>query len=116
MYASFLGIRDTANSRLANFLKNFELELRRGSCGILSSAKEFPHRVGLYGHFEKISEQRRYRDWDEYNSSQSKDSYTALVEYYQPLVRKVAEAVAYSLPVYVDLDDLISEGQMRYQE
>jgi len=50
--------------------------------------------------------------WDEYNSSQSKDSYTALVEYYQPLVRKVAEAVAYSLPVYVDLDDLISEGQL----
>ena len=50
--------------------------------------------------------------WDEYNSSQSKDSYTALVEYYQPLVRKVAEVVAYSLPVYVDLDDLISEGQL----
>jgi len=50
--------------------------------------------------------------WDSYISSPTQETFVKLVEYYQPLVRKVAEALAYNLPVYVDLDDLISDGQL----
>lgn len=89
-----------------------ELELRRGSCGILLQQKNFTTGSVHMVTSKKFRNKEVSVIWDEYNSSQSKDSYTALVEYYQPLVRKVAEAVAYSLPVYVDLDDLISEGQL----
>ena len=49
--------------------------------------------------------------WEAYRSNKSQKNLNKLIEYYQPYVRTVAEAVRFNLPNHVDIDDLISEGQ-----